>query len=68
MKIDKIYDPSGPAAKAGIRPGDIIRSINKMPVNDIYEFMKRMETVEKGQSISVEIKRDGKIIMLTVRF
>ena len=68
LKIDKIYDPSGPAAKAGIRPGDIIRSINKMPINDIYEFMKRMETVEKGQSISVDIKRDGKIIMLTVRF
>ena len=68
LKVDKIYDPNGPAAKAGIRSGDIIKSINKKPVNDIYEFMKRMDGIDKGQSISVDIKRDGKISMLTVRF
>ena len=68
LKIDKIYDPSGPAAKAGIKPGDIIKSINKKPINDIYEYMKRMESIKKGESINVDIKRDEKIIMLTVRF
>lgn len=68
LKVDKIYDPNGPAAKAGIKPGDIIKSINKKPVNDIYEFMKRMDGIDKGQSISINIKRNGKIIMLTVRF
>ena len=30
--------------------------------------MKRMDGIDKGQSISVDIKRNGKIIMLTVRF
>ena len=30
--------------------------------------MKRMESIKKGESISVDIKRDEKIIMLTVRF
>ena len=68
LKVDKIYDSSGPAAKAGIRSGDIIKSINKKPIKDIYEYMKRMEEIKPGQSVPVDIKRDGKIIMLTVRF
>ena len=68
LKVDKIYDPNGAAAKAGIRSGDIIKSINKKPIKDIYEYMKRMEEIKPGQSIPVDIKRDGKIIMLTVRF
>ena len=68
LKVDKIYDPSGAAAKAGIRSGDIIKSINKKPIKDIYEYMKRMEEIKPGQSIPVDIKRDGKIIMLTVMF
>ena len=68
LKIDKIYDPNGAAAKAGIRSGDIIKSINKKSIKDIYEYMKRMEEIKPGQSIPFDIKRDGKIIMLTVRF
>ncbi len=68
LKIDKIYDPNGPAAKAGIRSGDIIKSINKKSIKDIYEYMKRMEEIKPGQSVPFDIKRDGKIIMLTVRF
>ena len=68
LKVVNIYDPNGAAAKAGIRSGDIIKSINKKPIKDIYEYMKRMEEIKPGQSIPVDIKRDGKIIMLTVRF
>ena len=68
LKIDKIFDPKGAAAKAGIKSGDIIKSINKKPIKDIYEYMKRMEQIKPGQSIPFDIKRDGKIIMLTVRF
>ena len=46
----------------------IIKSVNKKPIKDIYEYMKRMEEIKPGQSIPVDIKRDGKIIMLTVKF
>lgn len=68
LKIDKIYDPNGPAARAGIRSGDIIKSIDKKPVKDIYEYMKRIKDFKKGQSVPIDIKRDGRIIMLTIRF
>ena len=68
LKVDKLYNTNGAAAKAGIRPGDIIKSINRKPIKDIYEYMKRMEEIKPGQSVAIDIKRDGKIIMLTVRF
>ena len=68
LKIDKIYDPNGPAARAGIRSGDIIKSIDKKPVKDIYEYMQRIKDFKKGQSVPIDIKRDGRIIMLTIRF
>ena len=68
LKIDKIYDPNGPAARAGIKSGDIIKSIDKKPVKDIYEYMKRIKDFKKGQSVPIDIKRDGRIIMLTIRF
>jgi hypothetical protein len=30
--------------------------------------MKRIKDLKKGQSVPMDIKRDGRIIMLTVRF
>ena len=68
LKVDKLYNTNGAAARAGIRPGDIIKSINRKPIKDIYEYMKRMEEIKPGQSVAIDIKRDRKIIMLTVRF
>ena len=68
LKIDKIYDNNGPAAKAGIKSGDIIKSINRKSIKDIYEYMKRMEEIKQGESILIDIKRDNKIITLTVNF
>jgi len=68
LKVDKIYDLKGAAAKAGIKSGDIIKSINRKQIKDIYEYMKRMEEISAGQNIPIDIKRNGKIITLTVQF
>ena len=60
--------PDSPSDKAGIKSGDIILSINRKSIKDIYEYMKRMEEIKQGESILIDIKRDNKIITLTVSF
>jgi len=66
LKIDGISDPDGVAAKAGIKKGDLIKSINGKPIKDIYEYMDRLGELEPGTNIPVQIERNGIIMELTV--
>ena len=66
LKIDGISDPNGAAAKAGIKKGDLIKSINGKSINDIYEYMDRLGELEPGMNIPVQIERNGNIIKLSV--
>jgi serine protease Do len=50
-------DPSGVAAEAGLRRGDIIVEINQSPVNTISEFQKKVGETEKGEMMLFLIKR-----------
>ena len=42
LEVDAISRIDGPAATAGIKPGDVITSINGKGINDIYEYMDRL--------------------------
>jgi S1-C subfamily serine protease len=68
LEVDGISREDGPAAKAGIIKGDVIKAINQKPVNDIYEYMDRLSTLKKGVSVPVLIKREDKEIVLEVTF
>jgi len=68
LEIDTISKSDGPAARAGMKKGDIIKSINGKPIKDIYEYMDRLGELEKGSDIPVEIERGGKNITLRVVF
>ena len=57
----------GPADKGGLKKGDIIISINGMKVENIYEYMSRLQKLQHGQTISVEVIRDGKNEILIVQ-
>ena len=68
LEVDGISKPHGPAAKAGILKGDVIKSVNGKSINDIYEFMDRLEELEPGMTITVLIDRNGTEMQLPVTF
>jgi aminopeptidase YwaD len=59
--------PGKPAALGGMKKGDIITAINAKPVNNIQDYMFRMGQLKHGQTISVEVLRDDKKIVLLIQ-
>ena len=62
LEIDQISNSEGSAAKAGLLKGDIIKSINKKIVKDIYEYMERLNDLKPGMIIPVEVEREKNIL------
>ncbi|MCK9276076.1 MAG: DegQ family serine endoprotease [Syntrophales bacterium] len=48
-----------PAAKAGIKSGDIIISVNGKEVKDTHELLKIVAAIPVGKEVPVEVIRDG---------
>ena len=59
--------PGKPAALGGMKKGDIITAINGKTVNNIQDYMSRMSQLKHGQTISVEILRNGKKEVLLIQ-
>ncbi|UCD62936.1 MAG: trypsin-like peptidase domain-containing protein [Candidatus Zixiibacteriota bacterium] len=64
VKIDSVISGS-PAARAGIRNGDIILSINDQPVENGSQLSVLVSQSRRGQPIPVEIVRDGERMTVT---
>jgi 2-alkenal reductase len=58
--------PGTPAAKAGIQDGDIITSVGGKPIDDGHPLDATLAQFSPGQTVSVEILRDGETITLDV--
>ena len=65
LRVDGVTK-GGPADKGGMLKGDIIISINGMKVKDIYEYMSRLGKLKHGQTISVEVIREEKNVVLLI--
>jgi aminopeptidase YwaD len=59
--------PGKPAALGGMKKGDIITAINGKTVNNIQDYMFRMGQLKHGQTISVEVNRDNKKVVLLIQ-
>jgi len=66
LRVDGVTK-EGPADKGGMLKGDVIISINGMSVGNIYEYMSRLGKLGKGQTISVEVIRNEKNVVLLIQ-
>jgi Do/DeqQ family serine protease len=56
-----------PAARAGLKPGDVITAVDSTPVDDAGQFRYRIATVAVGTSIEVTVVRAGATLRMPVK-
>jgi hypothetical protein len=66
LRIDAVTKGK-PADKAGMKKGDIITAIDGKKVSGIHDYMSRLQTMQVGQQVSVDIIRDEKETVLIVQ-
>lgn len=59
--------PGKPAQLGGMKKGDIITAINGLEINNIQDYMFRLSKLQHGETINVEILRDGKKELLLIK-
>lgn len=58
--------PNGPAAKAGLRPGDVITEFDGKPVDSGPTLISEIWTHKPGDKVRVTYERDGREVTATV--
>ncbi len=66
MRIDAVTKGK-PAEKGGIKKGDIITAIDGKKVGNIYDYMNRLQSLEAGKTISVDVIREEKEMVLIIQ-
>ena len=57
----------GPAADAGIRPGDVILSLNRREVESVAQFRELVSKLPRGKPVAVHVLSRGGARFLTLR-
>ena len=60
MKVD---DAVGAAARAGIRPGDVIVSVNNQPVNSAAELSRLLNDTSRSAVALLITRGDGSLYL-----
>jgi Do/DeqQ family serine protease len=59
--------PNSPAAKAGIRPGDVIQKLGNQAVTDASSVQKVVENSQVGGDLLMELRRNGQNLNIAVQ-
>jgi Zn-dependent M28 family amino/carboxypeptidase len=65
MKLSGVAG-EGPAAKAGIRGGDVITELAGRKIENVYDYTFAIESLKIGQPVKVVLMREGKKIEVEV--
>ena len=58
-------EPGAPAAKAGLKAGDVITKFNGKPIEDANQLTLDVTEISPGTKITLEVLRDGKTQEIT---
>ena len=56
----------GPAEKAGLQVGDIVKTVNGAPIKGPTELTRRIADISVGEKVQVGVDRSGKMLSLTL--
>lgn len=59
-------EPNSPAEREGIRPGDLLKEINKVEVNTVTEFNAVINKLKKDESILLRIIRENRAFFIVL--
>jgi serine peptidase DegS len=57
-----LVEEDSPAARAGLRVGDLITHLNDQPVSSDQEAMNRIAAMLPGSTVKIRVRRDGREI------
>ena len=67
VKVDGVTDDR-PAAKAGIKAGDIITQLGEYKIQGMQSYMEALSKFKFGDSVTVTVLRDGNLISMPLTF
>ena len=59
--------PGSPAAKAGLKAGDILVQFGDKPIHNLYDFTDALRRSKVGEVVEVKVLRDGQPITASVK-
>lgn len=62
--VSELRPPDGPAAQAGVKPGDVIRKVDDEAVADNLSLISKIASRKPGDRVRLEVFRQGKTLRL----
>jgi serine protease Do len=62
-----VEDAQGPAARAGLRRGDVITAVNNIEIRSVEQFNKVMDQFERGRNVALLVRRGENQLFIALR-